>query len=460
MHTLASQLLLYASGDPGSVLNTLARLSERIPLRQAREDGTRRRRDSSAPEVPSLPPSRPGYDWILSYRLMAKEVLSLEEKYRISGNLWQAYLTFRLATDDNPFTRACAFGLGPSSLKELARREAVVWYKLFHWDFGTMDSYAGAPFFASLMDDWSNDGRSEGSDAGDKLIVLRERLAASGNPDVFMELLADFIHENGCGMSCIHKAFRIEPGRPFRLEPVARTSGATLDDLIGYEHQKKLMTDNMEAFMRGLSFNHMLLYGDAGTGKSTSIKAILNMYASRGLRLIEVKKSQLDCLEEVMEHCRGRSNRYLIYIDDLSFEENETGYKHLKAVIEGGIREEPANVMLAATSNRRHLVREDWKDRADMEHTGDVHRSDTLEEKLSLAARFGCAVNFSVPNPKGYQEIVSALYRREGGQALDENELARQASAWEIRHGGLSGRTARQFINDLLARERQTDPGE
>ncbi len=454
MHTLVSRLLLYASEDPHSVLNSLARLSERMPAPAAEppvlpEDGEEA---LSAP-----PPPQPDFDWILSYRLIAKEILFLEEKYRIPGNLWQAYITFHLATDDNPFTRACAAGLGPSSLKEVARREAETWFRLFHYDFSAMDQWAGAPFFASLMDEWDNGGRMGGNDAGDRMVILRERLAAAGDPDTFLELLADFIHENGCGMSCLHKAFRIAQGSVFSLEPVDRTSDVSLDDLIGYEHQKKMMTDNMDAFMNGLPFNHMLLYGDAGTGKSTSVKALLNMYAPRGLRLIEVRKQQLEHLEAVLEHCRKRSNHYLVYIDDLSFEENETGYKHLKAVIEGGVREDSPNIMLVATSNRRHLVREDWKDRSDMEHSGDVHRSDTLEEKLSLAARFGCAINFSVPNPKGYQEIVSALYRREGGQGMEEGELARLANAWEIRHGGLSGRTARQFINDLLAREKRTN---
>ncbi|MBR6707095.1 MAG: ATP-binding protein [Clostridia bacterium] len=453
MHTLASRLLLYASGDPDSVLNTLARLSERVSLPPSAVPGAEE--ESAASDIFR---TRPDYDWILTYRLTAKRILSLEETYRISGNLWQAYLAFHLATDDNPFTRACALGLGPSSLREVARHEAKVWFDLFHYDFSVLDKKAGAPFFASLMDEWDNGGRMGGNDAGDKLLILKERLAAAGDPDTFLELLADFIRQNGCGLSCLHKAFRVPQGPVFRLEPVDRTSSVTLDDLIGYEHQKKLMTDNMEAFMNGLPFNHMLLYGDAGTGKSTSVKALLNMYAPRGLRLIEVRKQQLEHLEAAIEHCRKRSNRYLICIDDLSFEENETGYKHLKAVIEGGVRDDPPNVMLVATSNRRHLVREDWKDRSDMEHSGDVHRSDTLEEKLSLAARFGCAVSFSVPNPKGYQEIVSALYKREGGQGMEEDALRRLASAWEIRHGGPSGRTARQFVNGLLARERKKEP--
>ena len=435
MHRIASRLFLYASPEDTSIVNILARLSERMPVKPASWQ-------------------RPSYDWILSYRLQARRILSFDQTYRVSGNLWQAYLTFLLVTDDNPFTRACAEGLRDSALRELALKEAGTWMDLFHFDFSAMDAWAGAPFFTSLRDDWDNDGRNEGNEAGDRLVVLRERLASAGDPDTFMALLADFIEQHGCGLSSIHSAFRIAPEPDFRLEPAERSPEITLDTLVGYESQKKRMTENVTSFLRGLPYNHMLLYGDAGTGKSTSVKALLNLYERDGLRLVEVRKQQLDRLELVLRACRQRVNRYLIYIDDLSFEENETGYKHLKAVIEGGISDIPANVMLVATSNRRHLVREDWKDRSDMERVGDVHRSDTLEEKLSLAARFGCAISFGIPSVRDFHDIVRTLYRREGGTALSEEELLRLADAWEIRHGGVSGRTARQFVRTVIAREK------
>ena len=138
----------------------------------------------------------------------------------------------------------------------------------------------------------------------------------------------------------------------------------------------------------------------------------------------------------------------MIFIDDLSFEENEVEYKFLKAVIEGGVETRPENVLIYATSNRRHLVRETWKDKADMEHDGDVHRSDTMEEKLSLASRFGVAINYNAPTPKEYREIVLALAERAGVE-MEESRLLTMANAWEVRHGGFSGRTAQQFIHYL-----------
>ena len=440
MHRIASRLLLYASPREDSIVNTLSRLSEQVPAKPSSWQ-------------------RPSYDWVLAYRLQARRILAFDQAYRVSGNLWQAYLTFLLVTDDNPFTRACAEGLRDSALREIALKEAPAWMDLFHFDFSPLDTWAGAPFFASLRDDWDNDGRSEGNEAGEKLVFLRERLNSAGDSGTFMALLAEFIENNGCGLSSIHSAFRLAPGPDFRLEPAERSPEITLDTLIGYEKQKAQMTDNVTAFLRGLPCNHMLLYGDAGTGKSTSVKALLNLYVRDGLRLVEVRKQQLDRLEQVLRACRQRTNRYLIYIDDLSFEENETGYKHLKAVIEGGISDLPRNVMLVATSNRRHLVREDWRDRSDMEHVGDVHRSDTLEEKLSLASRFGCAVSFSIPSVKEYHRIVAALYSRAGGSALSEEALFRQADAWEIRHGGANGRAARQFVRTLIAREQARPDG-
>ncbi len=170
--------------------------------------------------------------------------------------------------------------------------------------------------------------------------------------------------------------------------------------------------------------------------------------------MIEIYKHQFRDLSAVLGQIKNRNYRFIIFIDDLSFEENEVEYKFLKAVIEGGVETRPDNVLIYATSNRRHLIRETWNDRSDMEHNGDVHRSDTMEEKLSLASRFGVAINFSAPTPKEYQQIVLALAQRAGVE-MDERELLIQANAWEIRHGGFSGRTAQQFVHYLKAMGRE-----
>lgn len=217
---------------------------------------------------------------------------------------------------------------------------------------------------------------------------------------------------------------------------------------MGYEIQKQRLVENTEAFLKGRAANNVLLYGDAGTGKSTSIKAILNRYYADGLRMIEVYKHQFKDLSRIVTEIRNRNYRFIIYMDDLSFEEFETEYKYLKAVIEGGVEPYPENVLIYATSNRRHLIRETWKDRYD-ESKEDMHRNDTVQEKLSLANRFGCQIGYFAPTPKEYEIIVKELARRYPQIQIDEEELLIQAKAWEIRHGGFSGRTAQQFINYL-----------
>ena len=190
----------------------------------------------------------------------------------------------------------------------------------------------------------------------------------------------------------------------------------------------------------------MLLYGDAGTGKSTSVKAVLNQYYSRGLRMIEIYKHQFKDLARVITEIKNRNYRFIIYMDDLSFEEFEVDYKYLKAVIEGGIEPYPENVLIYATSNRRHLIRETWTDRYD-EAKEDMHRNDTVQEKLSLAGRFGLSIGYFAPTPMEYDEIVRELAARCPEITMDPDELRKQAHAWELRHGGVSGRTAQQFIN-------------
>ena len=212
--------------------------------------------------------------------------------------------------------------------------------------------------------------------------------------------------------------------------------------------QKKQLLDNTRAFVMGYPANNALLYGDSGTGKSSSIKAVLNEFYDSGLRMIEIYKHQFSMLGAVISHIKNRNYRFIIYIDDLSFEEHEIEYKFLKAVIEGGVETKPDNILIYATSNRRHIIKETWSDRNDMEFSGEVHRSDTMEEKLSLSSRFGVLINYSSPDRNEFFEIVKTLAERDNID-MDEETLLKEANKWELRHGGLSGRTARQFVNYL-----------
>ncbi len=253
----------------------------------------------------------------------------------------------------------------------------------------------------------------------------------------------------------LNKAFRIlaaPSGSGVAFHPINNMDRVMLDDLIGYEIQKKKLVDNTRAFVEGRKANNVLLFGDSGTGKSTSIKAIVNEFYDQGLRMIEIYKHQFQDLSKVIAQIKNRNYRFIIYMDDLSFEEFETEYKFLKAVIEGGLEKKPENILIYATSNRRHIIKETWSDRDDVQVENGMHKSDTMEEKLSLVNRFGVTISFSKPDQKEYFHIVTGLARR-NGITLSEEILQREANRWELSHGGISGRTAQQFVNYLLGQE-------
>jgi predicted AAA+ superfamily ATPase len=253
----------------------------------------------------------------------------------------------------------------------------------------------------------------------------------------------------------LNKAFRIkERNEALALFPIKNTDEVMLTDLIGYDIQKQMLLDNTKAFVNGKPANNCLLFGDSGTGKSTMIKAILNQFYPEGLRMIEIYKHQFKDLSSVINMIKNRNYRFIIYMDDLSFEEFEVEYKFLKAVIEGGVESKPDNVLIYATSNRRHLIRESFDDRNDLTMSRGLHHSDTIQKKLSLVNRFGVTISFSKPEQKQFYEIVLGLARKES--ALDKmsyDEIKALANQWELSHGGLNGRTARQFVDYLLGRD-------
>ena len=207
--------------------------------------------------------------------------------------------------------------------------------------------------------------------------------------------------------------------------------------------------DNTKAFVAGKRANNVLCYGDSGTGKSTSIKAIVNEFYNDGLRMIEIYKHQFKYLSEIIARLKFRNYKFIIYMDDLSFEEFEIEYKFLKAVIEGGVETKPDNILIYATSNRRHIIKETWSDRDDVKIDNGIHQSDNMEEKLSLVNRFGVTICYTKPSNKEYMNIVLELAHKNGVNLSDE-EIVLKANAWELSHGGLSGRTATQFVNYLL----------
>ena len=381
-----------------------------------------------------------------------KRILDLSTVCGFDENLWQCYLTWILMTNDNSFTRTCErVGASEGSVNQFAKADFAVFRRLFHYDFSALEAYLGIDCFTILTHYQAipKRKRTYNQDVSRQVLALRRALAEAADEEAMFALLTDYYKRYGYGVFAMNRAFRIQrPGTELEFLPISNIDGVRLEDLLGYEHQKRELRRNTEAFLSGRPANNVLLYGDAGTGKSTSVKALINEYYDQGLRMIEIYKHQFGDLSALLGHIKNRNYRFLIFIDDLSFEENEVEYKFLKAVIEGGVETRPDNVLIYATSNRRHLIRETWNDKSDMEHHGDVHRSDTMEEKLSLASRFGVAINYNAPTPKEYRDIVLALAKRAGVE-MEEKELLTRANAWEVRHGGFSGRTAQQFIHYL-----------
>jgi hypothetical protein len=381
-----------------------------------------------------------------------KRILDLGTVCGFDGNLWHCYLTWTLMTNDNPFARTCErVGASEGSVNRFARSDLAIFRKLFDYDFSAVEQDLEIDCFSILCDYQAVPKRQRmyNQDVSHQVRTLSRALAAADVEDMFL-LLTSYYKQYGFGVFAMNRAFRIRRREQEELEflPISNIDRAMLRDLLGNESQKQELRRNTEAFLAGKPANNVLLYGDAGTGKSTSVKALINEYYDQGLRIIEIYKHQFGELSSVLSQIKKRNYRFIIFIDDLSFEENEVEYKFLKAVIEGGVETRPENVLIYATSNRRHLIRETWNDRTDMERVGDIHRSDTVEEKLSLAGRFGIAINFNAPTPKEYQAIVKALAQRHGIQ-MEEKKLLEMAQAWEIRHGGYSGRAAQQFIQYL-----------
>jgi Predicted ATPase (AAA+ superfamily) len=259
--------------------------------------------------------------------------------------------------------------------------------------------------------------------------------------------MTEYYHENGCGMYARYRAFI---WRDKKIQPVAYPDKTSLADLKGYELQRGLATDNTLSFLQGFPANNCLLYGDRGTGKSSTVKALLNAYYKRGLRMIEMPKESLMDFPLLVDQIAAIPMKFIIFIDDLSFSKQNDTYAALKAVLEGGLAARPENTLIYATSNRRHLVRETFSDR----EGDDVHRGDTMQESLSLADRFGLSISFTLPDRERYLEIIRLLARQ---RQLEEHmsELEKGAERWATARGGRSPRCARQYIDDAEARIRR-----
>ncbi len=435
MNQIVSEILMYGDMPADSILMQLSGICSSLRARSQTKDELKRQ-----------------------VFCQVKRILTVATDYGFDKNLWHNYLTFLLIMDENPFSLTCEkTGAREGSANYFAKNDFKAFKELFDYDFSWIEQELGTDCFTRLSD-YKAIQKTElmyNKNVSEKVRSLSEKLEAAADEEAFFICVTDFYKAYGVGMFGLNKAFRIslkETGQGVVFHPINNMDRVMLDDLIGYEIQKKKLVDNTRAFVEGRKANNVLLFGDSGTGKSTSIKAIVNEFYDQGLRMIEIYKHQFKELSNVIAQIKNRNYRFIIYMDDLSFEEFETEYKFLKAVIEGGVETKPENILIYATSNRRHLIRETWNDRDDIKIQNGMHQSDTMEEKLSLVNRFGVTISYSKPGQKEYFQIVIGLARR-AGITLSDETLKAEANKWELSHGGISGRTAQQFVNDLLGQE-------
>ena len=431
MNEIVSNLLVYGSLPEDSILWQLADICEKLKNQTESKDALRGR-----------------------VFHQVKNLLTVATDYAFDKNLWHNYLTFLLITNENPFSLVCEkMGAQDGTVNNFVTHDFEMFKKLFDYDFSWMEKELSIDCFTQLTH-YKAIRKKElmyNKNVSEKVRNLSEQLETAESGADFFKYVTEFYKDFGVGMFGLNKAFRIAENGDgsVRFLPINNMDAVMLDDLIGYELQKKKLVENTQAFCDGKAANNVLLFGDSGTGKSTSIKAIVNQFYPQGLRMIEIYKHQFKDLSTIIAQIKNRNYKFIIYMDDLSFEEFEIEYKFLKAVIEGGVETKPENILIYATSNRRHLIKETWNDRSDVENSNGMHRSDTMEEKLSLVNRFGVTINYSKPSQKEYFEIVFELARK-AGINMGEDELKLEANKWELSHGGISGRTAQQFINHLM----------
>lgn len=332
-------------------------------------------------------------------------------------------------TDDNSFSSACSSDRHPSPhLFSCAKRDLSILSRAS--SLSAQDLFASEKELSVELPAWALDPADAPLDSADWGDCIEE--------------IAAYHARYGCGRFAQHRAFLWRAGR---LIPVEYPDPIRLCNLKGYEYQRQIAIDNTLAFLSGLDANNMLLYGDRGTGKSSTVKALLNEYADAGLRMIEVPKEYLRELPDLTEQLADVPMKFIIFIDDLSFSAGDDNFAALKAVLEGGLAARPANVLIYATSNRRHLLKETFSDRDGDE----VHHADTVQESVSLSDRFGISLTFLLPDKQHFLEIVGQM-ADDSGLTVDRDRLLSAAERWALERGGRSPRYARQFMTDVAAR--------
>lgn len=368
-------------------------------------------------------------------------LIKLAEEYNLYDNLFNSLLTYLLINNENSFTLALERKqVVADNLKAVVMNDFAIIFKMFNSDFSNLE-----PLQQNLISNFTPSKPVINQELFEVSTTLQDSLTKCGDLESFYQILENFFATYGVGKFGLNKAFRYENQE---IVPIIHIGNGKLHQLIGYKTQKQTLRNNTEAFLAGKKANNVLLYGDSGTGKSSSIKALLNEYYKDGLRMIEVYKHQFKDLPKIIQQLQSRNYKFILFMDDLSFEEFEIEYKYLKAVIEGGLEKKPDNILIYATSNRRHIVKQTWSEREDRD---EVNINDAKQEKTSLSSRFGVKILFMHPDRINYLNIVDGLAKQYGLE-MEQDELHQKALTWEIRHGGFSGRTAKQFIHAMLGK--------
>jgi uncharacterized protein len=391
--------------------------------------------------------------FIKSYNEFYNELISDNGLYSLRG-----YILNCILTSDNLFSHnAEIIGMGQMESRleraaavDLDYLESIAYIKAEEIKSLALKDLCKTEFEANLIKNLPDWDFSEDKASVESFDTLFFEMLRSSKWSKHIDEIKCFHRYSGCGIFTKHKGFIWEDSS---MKGIESPDGVRLSDLTGYELERKIVIDNTVQFIEGHSANNVLLYGDRGTGKSSTVKALLNEYYSQGLRMIEIPKSKLSEFPQILNIVKGRKQRFIFFIDDLVFGDNEESYTSLKAVLEGGLQSRPENVAIYATSNRRHLIKEKFSDRNEGAHNtsnDEIRTADTVQEKLSLADRFGITVTFSSPDKIRYLKIVEDIAQRRGLK-VEKETLHSEALKWELRYNGRSPRTAVQFIDWFCA---------
>ena len=358
--------------------------------------------------------------------LSLKQLIQFAETESVTEHIFKEYIVVSILEDDNILSRVCEkTGNIGNSLEAAALEDLnILWDTLSKDPLG---NYISSMKHNIFFKEYENSLKS---------VVL------SRTPSEMLENIIAHYSAFGSGKNAKYTAFRWQDG----MTGIEQPDDITLEQLFCLDSQKETLIENTSLFLRGLPANNALLYGASGSGKSAMIKALLNKYYSHGLRLVEIPKEKLEELPQLVNCVKNKRLKYIIFMDDLSFETGDMGYKNLKAVLDGRIERQPQNILIYATSNRFHIINEAWKDR----EGDDVHFRDTMSEKLSLSERFGIRVSFVTSRTSDdYYKIIEGILSLENIQFTEE--IKQEASRWETLYNGPSGRTAAQFAKTIIA---------